>query len=394
MKDLAEINPRRPREIGQLPDGHMVTFVPMPAVCADLGVIANPEIRPLKEVRKGFTYFAENDVIFAKITPCMQNGKSAIARGLSNRLGFGSTEFHVIRPDPGKIIPEWIHYYVRQMSFRTAGTFQFRGAVGQQRVPPEYLANATIPYPTSIDEQLRIVARIKECMDRVDEIEGLRSGSEAEAQQFLRSYYHDLYEGMLTRNPTRSLGDCGVSCGGGTPSKSRSDYWNGSIPWVSPKEMKTRDIQETSLNITESAIQGSSVKLLDRPAVLFVVRGMILAHTLPVAVNRVPVTLNQDMKGILPSDDIGVDFLATMVRGAERRLLGKIEIAGHGTCRLQTEHWSSIPIPKISIPEQEEVLAKVASVESAADALRTDVSMEEVSLLRESILRKAFAGEL
>ena len=127
---------------------------------------------------------------------------------------------------------------------------------------------------------------------------------------------------------------------------------------------------------------------------MFVVRGMILAHTLPVAVNRVALTMNQDMKAITPNDGILVDYLATMVRGAERRLLGKIEVAGHGTRRLQTEHWSSLPIPILNNEEQLALISKVQEVEAAADALLGDVTSDEVSQLSDSILRKAFSGEL
>lgn len=173
MEEIAEINPRRPRELVELPDDHLVTFVPMAAVSQVTGSIEAGEIRPFGTVRKGFTYFAEGDVIFAKITPCMQNGKSAIARGLANGLGFGSTEFHVIRPDLAHVLPEWIWHFVRQGTYRREGMHQFRGAVGQQRVPPEYLGKARIPLP-SVSEQRRIIGRVDECLSRVQRIEELQ----------------------------------------------------------------------------------------------------------------------------------------------------------------------------------------------------------------------------
>src|SRR5438552_2865741 len=96
-----------------LPAGALVTFVPMPAVDADLGTIASPQQRAFGAVRNGYTAFREQDVIVAKITPCMENGKAAIARDLLNGLGFGSTEFHVLRPN-GATLPEYLFYYVRQ----------------------------------------------------------------------------------------------------------------------------------------------------------------------------------------------------------------------------------------------------------------------------------------
>lgn len=270
---------------------------------------------------------------------------------------------------------------------------QSHGGVGLRHITKAKLVGISLPCPP-LPEQRRIVARIKECMARVDEIEALRGESRSETKAFLRSYYHDLYEDLVASRATCPLESCGTIRGGGTPSKKRKDYWDGPIPWVSPREMKARNIRETTLSISEQATRETSVKPIEKPSVLFVVRGMILAHTLPVAVNRVPVTLNQDMKAITPQDEFNVGFLAMMLRGAERRILRKIDIAGHGTRRLQTEHWKSLPIPELSLDEQEAIVAKVESVESAVDALTGDINAPEVSQLRESILRKAFAGEL
>jgi type I restriction enzyme S subunit len=174
LEEVAVINPSRPKFPPEFRDETPVTFVPMPAVNEFTGSIDEPEIRPFGSVKKGFTYFGEGDVIFAKITPCMQNGKSAIARNLSNGIGFGSTEFHVVRPDCQEILPEWVWYFLRQDWFRREAIHHFRGAVGQQRVPREFLEESQIPLPP-IAEQHRIIARLKSCIDRLDEIETLRS---------------------------------------------------------------------------------------------------------------------------------------------------------------------------------------------------------------------------
>jgi len=135
-----------------------ISFVPMPAVDEHLGAITAPQIRPLSEVWKGFTHFADGDVIFAKITPCMENGKTAIARGLKNGLACGSTEFHVLRPTNG-LIAEYIWRYLRQMSFRAEAEAAMTGAVGQRRVPKPFLEDRNLPIPP-LPEQRRIVAKL------------------------------------------------------------------------------------------------------------------------------------------------------------------------------------------------------------------------------------------
>lgn len=117
-----------------------------------------PEERPLSQVAKGYTYFEEGDVLFAKITPCMQNGKHNIARGLLNGFGFGTTEFHVIRPGSATLA-EWILNIIRQPSVLREAEANFEGTAGQQRVPKRFLENLPIPLPP-LEEQRRIVARL------------------------------------------------------------------------------------------------------------------------------------------------------------------------------------------------------------------------------------------
>ena len=166
--DIAQVNPRRDSRLRSLDEDLAVTFVPMAAVDEETGTIASPEVKPLGDVRKGFTPFLQGDVIFAKITPCMQNGKSAIAQSLVNGLGFGSTEFHVLRPGP-VVLPQWLWYFVRQRSFREEARRHFRGSAGQQRVPAAFVEQHKIPLP-SLEQQRRIVSRIQERLKRVNEI--------------------------------------------------------------------------------------------------------------------------------------------------------------------------------------------------------------------------------
>jgi type I restriction enzyme S subunit len=130
----------------------------MSAVDAQKGIVATPELRPYSEVKRGYTFFAEGDVLFAKITPCMENGKHAIARNLADGIGFGSTEFHILRP-MADTTAEWVHYFVRQPSVLQDARKHFTGAVGQQRVPEDYLASLEIPLPP-LAEQHRLVAHL------------------------------------------------------------------------------------------------------------------------------------------------------------------------------------------------------------------------------------------
>ena len=179
LGEVCIINPRRPRI--QREPNTPTTFIPMSAIDDESGTIGAAEERPFEQVRKGYTYFEENDILFAKITPCMENGKAAIARGLLDGIGFGSTEFHVLRPN-SSVVPEWIWLFIRRERFREDAKRSFRGGVGQQRVPQEFLERYLIPLPP-LEEQRRIVARIEELMGRVREAQRLREEARNEAER-------------------------------------------------------------------------------------------------------------------------------------------------------------------------------------------------------------------
>ncbi|MDD5004172.1 MAG: restriction endonuclease subunit S, partial [Acidithiobacillus sp.] len=165
IEEIADVNPRVDK--AAIPDDLPVSFVPMPAVGAADGSIRVEETRPAGEVKKGFTAFLEGDVLFAKITPCMENGKMAIVPKLVNGYGFGSTEFHVLRPKPG-MDAKYIYYYVASQAFRGEAQRYTTGAVGQKRVSMTYLKQSTIPV-APLDQQKRIVAEIEKQFSRLDE---------------------------------------------------------------------------------------------------------------------------------------------------------------------------------------------------------------------------------
>jgi type I restriction enzyme, S subunit len=207
LSKVAVINPGRPRNLG-IRDDQPVSFVPMPAVSEQSAAIEHPDMCSYVDVKKGFTYFEENDILFAKITPCMENGKSAVATGLVDGIGFGSTEFHVIRPNQSLLLPKYVHYFVRQQSFRDNAKARMRGAVGPQRVPKEFLDDTMIPLP-SISEQRRIV----EILDQADRLRKLRAKADAKAQGILRALFIKMFGDPATNPkgwpiaPLAELGD-------------------------------------------------------------------------------------------------------------------------------------------------------------------------------------------
>lgn len=131
LEDCCVINPQKTTD-SRLKPGLEVSFCPMPYI-SEKGEIKTDDIIIYDKVKSGFTYFAENDVLFAKITPCMENGKGAIARNLKNGIGFGSTEFHVLRPKKEMITPEWLYFLTTFQQFRKDAENNMTGSAGQRR---------------------------------------------------------------------------------------------------------------------------------------------------------------------------------------------------------------------------------------------------------------------
>ena len=193
LSELCVLNPKHAKKIKNSTE---ISFIPMANVSDTLGKISSSEVRLLGEVRKGYTHFAENDIIWAKITPCMENGKSAIAKGLHNGLACGSTEFYVLRQN-GAVISEFLHQYLRQESYRKEAKMFMSGAVGQQRVPKDFLLNSTFflpPFP----EQKRISKKIESLQSRSTKARKALKAIPPLLEKFRQSVLASAFRGDLT----------------------------------------------------------------------------------------------------------------------------------------------------------------------------------------------------
>lgn len=158
IDEIATIKPSKD-EIKGLPEDTLVSFVPMADINTFDATFTPKENRKLSEVLSGFTYFRDNDILLAKITPCFENGKAAIARNLTNGIGFGSTEYIVIRANTAFVYPEWIFYHINTPEFIDGGKSFMTGTAGQQRIDINYVQKYRVPVP-SLAEQKKILDQI------------------------------------------------------------------------------------------------------------------------------------------------------------------------------------------------------------------------------------------
>ena len=213
------------------------------------------------------------------------------------------------------------------------------------------LKDFEFPLPP-LDEQKRI-AEILWAAD-----EALEKWTEAyrQSESALSSTRSQILQELSQTEECVSLKDVGRWVSGGTPSRSRSDFWNGDFPWVSPKDMKQDVISDSEEKLTDTALNGR-VTILPSESILIVVRGMILAHTFPVAVTGREVTFNQDMKGIIPNSEFSAGFVFHWFKDNSARILQATEESTHGTKRLATDVLYGMQIPKPSSEKQEKAVA-------------------------------------
>jgi type I restriction enzyme S subunit len=423
LSDICDINPPKPSLDSLRPD-ELVTFVPMPAVDANTGSITSPQVRQLSEVRKGFTAFRENDVIMAKITPCMENGKAAIARNLVNGLGFGSTEFHVIRPEQG-VLPEFIYHFIRQESYRKQAEAEMTGSVGQKRVPADFIQHTEIVLPPS-GEQARMVAKIHALNQAVTASRNSLVRLPAIIKRFRQSVLAAACSGKLTEEwrehwndviataetlrrlnlsategPTElteswawvRLSDLGELNRGRSRNRPRNapHLYGGPYPFI-----QTGDIARSGGRISEHKQTYSEAGLAQsRLWPEGTVCITIAANIADSALLTYPACFPDSVVGLVTNPELCVpEYVEYFVRTARSDLSQFAPATAQKNINLEILNDVAVPTPPAA--EQHEIVRRVEALFKLADAIekRVATAQARADKLTQSILAKAFRGEL
>lgn len=184
IAEIAEVNPRTPSALSEDHDRE-VNFVPMSHL-SESGVVTANGTRPLREVSKGYTYFANGDVLVAKITPCMENGKAAFVNTLPTGVGFGSTEFHVLRPRKD-VDGRYLFYMVWNPHFRQEAARNMTGSAGQKRIPASFFERFEIPLPPLSEQR-----RIADILDKADGVRRKRREAVNRIEEVLHSAFMNI----------------------------------------------------------------------------------------------------------------------------------------------------------------------------------------------------------
>jgi type I restriction enzyme S subunit len=421
LPEICAINPPKP-PVDALDAEALVTFVPMPAVHADQGEISNPLSRPFSEVRRGFTAFREADVIFAKITPCMENGKAAIARGLLNGLGFGSTEFHVLR-STGAVLPDYLFYFIRQEAFRRRAENEMTGSVGQKRVPATFLEATELPLPP-LAEQQRIIAKVEALLARVNAARQRLTRVPAIMKRFRQSVLAAACSGRLTADWREDLfrtdahtehqphdevpavpvawryeqakeivePDTVISYGIVLPGPNQAE----GIPYIRGLDIDDsgRILTDQLWNTTPEIASKHKRSVIRRGDVLLCVIRHLRVAVVPEGLDGA--NLTQGTVRLRPSDRILADYLALYLTSPQAQGWMKARYIGMAMPRINVEHARTIPIAVPPCLEQHEIVRRVQSLFRLADSIekRAASATARAEKLTQAILAKAFRGEL
>lgn len=394
LSNVAIINPRR--QPIERDDEQETSFVPMEAVDDVTGCVLQQITRPFMEVKKGYTTFMEGDVIFAKISPCMQNGKHAVVHGLVDGIGFGSTEFHVIRPSEN-IIAEWIHHFLRSKTVHDAAEKTFTGSVGQQRVPSAFLETLEIPLPP-IDEQRRIAAALKA---QLAEVEKARTELEAQRNDVktLKSAIFQQVFSAITQTNRKRIGDIANTTSGTTPSRSNKAYWEPAIhPWVKTGEVAFAPITQTEEAVSAQALKECSLSLLPVGTVLIAMYGQGKTRGQS-AVLQVPATTNQACFAILPNEQFEPQYLQYWLQYSYPDMRALSDSRGGNQSNLNGAMLNDFEMPLIPLEQQrqvvktlEQALAEVSRLEEGIQAQQAEVALLPARLLAQAFGENEIIG--
>ena len=381
--DVCDINPKAQA----IDDSTEVSFVAMPDVSED-GKINTGIVRSYCEVKKGFTCFQEGDVLFAKITPCMENGKGALAVGLKNGIGCGSTEFHVLRPNTEVLQGKWLYYLTSWTTFRKDAERHMTGSAGQKRVPKAYLEKYELRIPELSEQLYQIKA-----LDRIKAVIELRKHELQSLDDLIKARFVELF-GSYPANekgwPTGKIRDLVTEVRYGS-SRKAADGNSGKYPYLRMNNItysgeldltdtKTIDIPDEELDkctVRRGDLlfnRTNSKELVGKTCVYNRDEMMVLAGFV------VRVRLNDRALPEFVSAFMNADFSKQMLLGMCKAAIGQANINAQELQNI------GIYIPPIQI--QRDFVCFKAQVDKSKVAIQK--SLNETHILFDSLMQKYF----
>lgn len=453
LGEVCEISPKM--NANGITDNVEVSFLPMKAVQELSGKIDLSETRRLVKVKKGYTYFGDGDVIFAKITPCMENGKVAITTKLKNGIGFGSTEFHVLRPY-NNLLNTYLFFFLIQGSYRNIAQRNMTGTAGQLRVPKRFIENSEIPLPP-LSEQKKIVKKIEKLFSGLDS--GVASLKKAKEQikLYRQSVLSAAFSGRLSQqvgneqlrdrqavgkneylpykqgakkaaepdvsytaqlpaglpndlsakaNATAEalaklgwkwvkLGEVVKIVSGNTPKGLEEISDKGNIPFYKVSDMNSEGNKKIMFNsnlyLTKNEIEKLKIKIFPKNTTIFPKRGGAILTNKKRLLNE-DSAFDLNIMGAVPSEIVNYKFLHYWFIGLDLSTI----YDGSNVPQINNKNVEPLDFPLPPLPQQTQIVEEIEKRFTEADSIEKaiDNSLSKAEMLRQSILKQAFEGKL
>ena len=324
---------------------------------------------------------------------------------LSNSMSFGRP--YIMRTEGcihdgwlvlGDIAEEVDHDYLYFFLGSPAAYQQF-----DQRAAGSTVRNLNIELARSVElplpplaEQKRIVAILDEAFAGIETVIANTEKNLANARELYDGYLGKIFKDEASKWPKSQLSKICTFSSGGTPSKKEKRYWEGAIPWISGRDMKSRRLQDSKLHISEDAVEETATRIAPAGSILILVRGMGLAHGAQVAELMAPCAFNQDIRAIHPVPEIFPRYLVFALRHRIDEATDVLSNAAHGTLKIDAEGLRNVRIPMPDRETQVEIMARIDELLTATDNLKGNFEKKIANLseLKQSLLQKAFSGEL
>jgi type I restriction enzyme S subunit len=403
VKKLGEvclIHPQKKEARNKLKNSDLVSFIPMQDLGIEQSYVEATQVRPLEEVIKGYTYFANDDVLLAKITPCFENGKLGIAKNLSNGVGFGSSEYIVLRPKD-YLYNKFLYYFLCSDKFRKEGSKRMMGTAGQKRVAKGFIKSYLIPIPP-LSEQQRIVEILDEVFEGIATIKANAERNLQNACELFQSYLQDIFSNPGDDWEVKKLGQITTKIGSGaTPLGGKKAYNKQGISLI--RSLNVYDTSFTTKNlafIDQNQADKLSNVIIESSDVLLNITGASIARCCIVPDKILPARVNQHVSIIrLKKDMVTPNFLHyTLISKTYKNQLLNIGEQGGTTRQALTKAQLEDFIIKYppSLEQQEEIVTKLDALSAETKKLEAIYQQKLANLeeLKKSILQKAFNGEL
>ena len=432
LANIVAINPKH-KEL----ENQTAGFVPMALAPMDFSKQLNFEERAWDEIKKGYTHFANGDVIFAKVTPCFENGKAAIVHNMPNGIGAGSTEFYALRPYVKELSQDYIFSIIKSHDFLTLGAENMTGAVGLRRVPKQFVESFSINLPPAAEQKI-IAQKLDTLLAQVESTKARLERTREILKRFRQSVLAAAVSGKLTEEwrGHKSLDadldlDNEISHSSDKERKSESTSSHevvlNNFPscWAkttfskiyrfidyrgkTPTKSESGKRLYTAKNIKMGFISDSPVEYLSeeyfkswmtrgftkKGDILFVTEG----HTMGcVALNEIgsDIGLAQRTLTLQPHGNVRTKFHLYYMMDVNFQKLVDLNATGSAAKGIKAAKFRGLPVPFPSYEEQTEIVRRVEQLFAHADTIekQTEAALARVNNLTQSILAKAFRGEL